>query len=66
MNRDGLSFAVFVDTEGKTKLWEMDGLELGTVVATEDTFFLEDRGHVYLADSEETKTIFHSDGRTYR
>ena len=35
----------------------MDGLELGTVVATEDTFFLEDRGHVYLADSEETKTF---------
>ena len=57
MNRDGLSFAVFVDDEGKTKLWEMDGLELGTVYATEDTFFLEDRGHVYLTDSEETKTF---------
>ena len=28
MNRDGLSFAVFVDDEGKTKLWEMDGLDL--------------------------------------
>ena len=57
MNRDGLSFAVFVDDEGKTKLWKMDGLELGTVYATEDTFFLEDRGHVYLTDSDETKTF---------
>ena len=28
MNRDGQSFAVFVDRIGKAKLWEMDGLEL--------------------------------------
>ncbi|MCG7346476.1 hypothetical protein MHZ92_20435 [Sporosarcina sp. ACRSL] len=57
MNRDGLSFAVFVDSEGKTKLFEMDGLELGTVYATEDTFFMEDRGHVYLATSDGTETF---------
>lgn len=56
MNRDGLSFAVFVNSNGTTKLWKMDGLELGTIFATEDTVFLEDRRHVYLTDSEGTKT----------
>ena len=57
MNRGGLSFAVFVDQDGKSKLWKMDGLELGTVFATKDTFFLADRGHVYLANLNGTKTF---------
>lgn len=57
MNRDGLSFAVFVDSEGKTKLWQMDGLELGTVLSTEDAIFLEDRGHVFIADGNGTTTF---------
>lgn len=57
MNRDALSFAVFIDQDGKSKLWKMHGLELGTVFATKDTFFLTDRGHVYLADSNGTKTF---------
>lgn len=55
LNRDGLSFAVFIDSNGSTKLWEMDGLELGTVFAAEDSIFLEDRSHVY---------VVHSDGIT--
>ncbi|WP_262174058.1 hypothetical protein [Saccharococcus sp. Marseille-Q5394] len=54
---DGLSFAVFVDQDGNSKLWKMQGLELGTVFATKDSFFLADRGHVYLADSNGTKTF---------
>ena len=57
MNRDGLSFAVFVDSDGNTKLWEMDGLELGTVFVSEDSIFLEDRGHVYVVHSDGTKTF---------
>lgn len=57
MNRDGVSFAVFVDSDGKTKLQKMDGLELGTVFATEDKIFLEDRSHVYVADSSGMKTF---------
>lgn len=57
MNRDGLSFAVFVDQDGKSKLWKMHGLELGTVFATKDTFLLADRSHVYLADLNGTKTF---------
>lgn len=57
MNRDGLSFAVFVDQDGNSKLWKMQGLELGTIFATKDSFFLADRGHVYLADSNGTKTF---------
>lgn len=57
MNRDGLSFAIFIDQHGETKLWEMDGLELGTIHATENTFFLEDRSNVYLVDSTETTTF---------
>lgn len=56
-NRDGLSFAVFVDQNGNSKLWKMNGLELGTVFATKDTFFLSDRDHVYLADLNGTKTF---------
>ncbi|WP_252502154.1 hypothetical protein [Sporosarcina sp. Marseille-Q4943] len=57
MNRDGLSFAVFVDQDGNSKLWKMEGLELGTVFATKDTLFLTDRGHVYLANSNGTNTF---------
>ncbi|MCM3709038.1 hypothetical protein [Sporosarcina luteola] len=56
-DRDGLSFAVFVDQDGNSKLWKMEGLELGTVFATKDSFFLADRSHVYLADSNGTKTF---------
>lgn len=56
-NGDGLSFAVFVDQNGNSKLWKMHGLELGTVFATKDTFFLSDRDHVYLADLNGTKTF---------
>lgn len=51
MNRDGLSFAVFVDNKGDTDIYEMEGLELGTVLATNDTLFMEDRSNVFLINS---------------
>ncbi|MCM3744002.1 hypothetical protein M3193_07575 [Sporosarcina luteola] len=57
MNRDGLSFTVFVDQAGNTKMLKMKGLELGTIFATKESFFLADRGHIYLADSDGTKTF---------
>ncbi|MFC5604268.1 hypothetical protein [Sporosarcina koreensis] len=56
-NKDGLSFAVFVDQDGKSKLWKMHGLELGTVFATKDAFFLADRSHLYLNDLNGSKTF---------
>lgn len=55
MNRDGLSFVAFIDKKGNTKLWEMDGLELGTIHEAEDMFFMEDRSHVYVVTPKETR-----------
>ncbi|QTD40977.1 PLD nuclease N-terminal domain-containing protein [Sporosarcina sp. Te-1] len=50
MNRDGLSFAVFIDSAGKTDLFKMNGLELGSVYASGDTLYMEDRNQVFLID----------------
>lgn len=55
MNRDGLSYVAFIDAKGNTKLWEMDGLELGTIHQEGDSFFMEDRNNVYIIDDNETK-----------
>lgn len=57
MNRDGLSFAVFINKEGQTDVFEMDGLELGTIHGNDESFFLEDRSHVHVVDAKGTKTF---------
>ena len=67
MNRDGLSFAVFVDIgreneamgNGRSRAWDC-------LMPQRILFFLEDRGHVYLADFGRDHNFFHGDRRTYR
>lgn len=55
MNRDGMSFVVFIDAKGDTRLWEMNGLELGTIHEADNTFFMEDRNHVYIVERDAIK-----------
>jgi hypothetical protein len=48
---DGLSYAVFMDKEGKAKSWKMYGLELGSVAAYQDQVFIEEEDKVRLVGS---------------
>ncbi|GKV57599.1 hypothetical protein NCCP2222_35460 [Sporosarcina sp. NCCP-2222] len=57
MNRDGLSFAVFIDSAGKTDLLKMKGLELGSVYASDDTLFMEDRNNIFLVNRDGMETF---------
>jgi hypothetical protein len=45
---DGLSYAVFVDDQGRAKSWKMDGLELGSMAAHSNQVFVEEKEKVRL------------------
>jgi hypothetical protein len=45
---DGLSYAVFVDNQGKAKSWKMKGLEDGTMAANADQVYIEEKDKVRL------------------
>jgi hypothetical protein len=44
--RDGLSYAVFIDDQGKAKSLKMGGLELGSVASNKDQVFVEEQDKV--------------------
>jgi hypothetical protein len=45
---DGLSYAVFVDDQGKAKSWKMNGLELGSMAAYSNQVFVEEKDRIRL------------------
>ena len=57
LQNDGMSYAVFIDKKGQAKLWKMAGLELGTVFATHDQLFLEEKSKVHIVGEDGVKTI---------
>jgi hypothetical protein len=45
---DGLSYAIFVDNQGKARSWRMKGLENGTMAANADQVYIEEKDKVCL------------------
>jgi hypothetical protein len=45
---DGLSYAVFIDDQGKAKSWKMHGLELGSMATNSKQVFIEESDKVRL------------------
>jgi hypothetical protein len=49
---DGLSYAVFVDNQGKAKSWKMKGLEDGTMAANANQVYIEEKDKVRLVGKD--------------
>jgi hypothetical protein len=45
---DGLSYAVFIDDQGRAKSWKMRGLELGSMAVSSKQVFIEEEDQVRL------------------
>jgi hypothetical protein len=48
MYGDGLSYATFIDEQGKAQSWKMHGLELGSMAVNQDQIFIEEGDKVRL------------------